>query len=151
MDSGLDAQLGDILFIPFWGWIIIGILIGAVLFYIILFLMDRMSKRATNQGIKKDFGHLKGIKIKKNEFGIYDVGGRYKKRKVSIRHQTGVWTWPRRMSITVHHHIPDIEALDEDGEITIKKNLVRRDYRGWPERPLKELDELIDRVSDLED
>ncbi|MCK5559127.1 MAG: hypothetical protein KAJ51_00980, partial [Thermoplasmata archaeon] len=115
-----------------------------------LFLIGYTTRNTINNQLEAVLGKAKGLKLHKNDDGIYDIRGTYRGRKLEVKHLTDIWQKPRRMSIKLRHNIRDISEKLAYEDLKINSKFVEKELEDWPEDTLGEINRLRARVVKLE-
>ena len=115
-----------------------------------MFWIGYTTRNTINKQLEATFGKVKGLKLQKNDDGIYDIRGTYRNRKLEIKHLTDIWQKPRRMSIKLRHNIRDISEKLAYEDLKINSKFVEKELEDWPEDTLGEINRLRARVVKLE-
>ncbi len=150
LQTGQDGQLADLLGMPSWGCFVVMLAIAIPIGLSILFMIGYTTRSTINRSLVASLGKTKGLKLQKNDNGIYDIHGTYRGRKVELKHLTDIWEKPRRMSIKLSHNIPNISEEYTYEGLKIDLKFVEEELEDWPEDTLPEINMLRARVLKLE-
>ncbi|UCE73240.1 MAG: hypothetical protein JSV56_09410 [Methanomassiliicoccales archaeon] len=147
--SGQEEQFSQMFGLPLWSCCAIIIIMALPIFYSIFYVIGQISLRNINNKIKERFSKLEDITLNKNDFGIFDISGSYKGRKIDVKHLSSILARPK-VFFMVEHKIPNISSNIRYNDLTITTKAVEKIIYKWPENRLNEIDRLIFRISEFE-